>query len=1347
MDMREEETEQKDPPPRSPREVFAHHLRLLFVDAGEPKLEAVAAEAARLGAVGVTVKRLSAWRQGHNLPRWEQQLHPLLVVLIKWARKTTPHPGVPERYDYRWWQERWKDARRRTPQGKAKGTQAIPAAETPIVEIPCPYRGLEVFRVEDEPYFHGRADSTAALLSLLSETAATGGICMLVATSGAGKSSLIQAGVIPKLKHNALCGSATWPVVVMSPGEDPVANLTREVPDLADALRTADADHNADQLAERVRTVIRAYAERKAGHDARLVLIVDQAEELFTLCEAADSRERFVAVLDAASTATPFGTDSAPAVVLVSVRADFTAPCLADPALGPLAEAYIHRQLVLQAMKPAELQEAITVPAKRAGLKVQRELVEHVLREVGARRPGRARGRRADPGLLPLLSHALLETWRRHEGGQLTLDAYIGAGGIEQAVARTADRTWTQLGPGEQTAAMSLLLRMTRIGHDTQDTRRRCDKPQLIEQAPNPAAAEKALAILSAARLITVDAEAAQITHEALLNAWPLLREAIDADRAGHLLRQDLEEQARKWKADDRSNDHLWRGTRLAAARSWEHSNKCELSPAASDFLTASIYQDRRARNVRRAAVGVLATTVVIALAATVFAFAQSAAARRERDTVIFNQVIAQADRLRDTNASLAAQLYLTAYRMRATPDLYTNLITTENIPLSTPLTGHHGIVRAAFSPDGKTLVSVGTDDVMRLWDMTDPAHPALRGQPVALHASAERGVAYSPDGKTLAIACGDGTVRLWNLADPSRPAPLGEPLPGGSRIVYGVAFSPDGKTLVSVADDNVMRLWNMTDPSRPAPLGAPLPGGSEGNGSAAFSPDGKTLAAASSDGTLRLWDVTDPSRPAPLGAPLAGGSRIVYGVTFSPNGKTLVSVGGDNVMRLWDVTDPAHPTLLIEPLTKRTTSILAAAFSADGRTLATGSADTTVTLWNVTDPTNAIPLGRPLTGHTRGVGGLVFSPDGQTLATASADSTVRIWHLPATRLSGFPHGVTAVTFSPNRRLLAAVSMDHTVRLWDVTRYDHPEQVSPPLTGSRGYVMSVAFSPDGKTLASGGRDGTGGTVRLSDVSDPRHARPLGQAVNPNTTLGAVAFSPDGKTLAIGGDDRTVRLVDISTPTHPVLLDPPLIGHDNQVEAVEFSPDGKTLASASADHTLRLWNVANVRHPASLGPPLLGHTDAVFSLAYSPDGKTLASASADHTLRLWNVADPAHAGPLGQPLALHSDAVGGVAYSPDGKILASASDDETVQLWNVTGPAHATPRGRPLTGHTDFVYTVAFSPNGQVVASGGRDRTVLLWQLNVDQAISRICATTANELTPTQWARYVSPDLPYHPPCS
>jgi WD40 repeat protein len=338
-----------------------------------------------------------------------------------------------------------------------------------------------------------------------------------------------------------------------------------------------------------------------------------------------------------------------------------------------------------------------------------------------------------------------------------------------------------------------------------------------------------------------------------------------------------------------------------------------------------------------------------------------------------------------------------------------------------------------------------------------------------------------------------------------------------------------------------------------------------------------------------------------------------------------------------------------------------------------------------------------PATGtdHTRAV-----SPS-TTSAAPTPRATSQV-HQLGEPLTGHTNQVWSVAWSPDGETLATASMDNTVRLWDPTTH---RQLGKPLTGHTNQVRSVewspdgktvAWSPDGKTLASASADNT---VRLWD---PTTHRQFGKPLTYLATMGtpyvlSMAWSPDGKTLATGssGDPR-VRLWDPTTHTQ---IGEPLIGHVIDVVSVAWSPNGKTLASASADNTVRLWDPTT-----QIGEPLTGDTFAVDSVAWSPDGKTLATGSGDGTVRLW---DPTTHTQTGEPLTGHSSQVVSVAWSPDGKTLASASFDHTVRLWD---PTTHTQIGEPLTGHTDYVLSVAWSPDGKTLASASRDKTVRLWSI-------------------------------------
>ncbi len=591
-------------------------------------------------------------------------------------------------------------------------------------------------------------------------------------------------------------------------------------------------------------------------------------------------------------------------------------------------------------------------------------------------------------------------------------------------------------------------------------------------------------------------------------------------------------------------------------------------------------------------------------------------------------------------------------------------------------LEGHFDVVNSvSFSPDGKTILSNDGKNIVQLWSIDGTLLKTFQG-----HSADILDTSFSPDGKTIASASYDGTVKLWSV-----DGTLLHTLQGHKDWVWGVSFSPDGKTIASTSADNTVKLWSID-----GTLLKTLQGHDNDVVDVSFSPDGKTIASASADQTVKLWGLDGT-----LLKTLQGHRNSVLSVSFSPDGKTIASGSADQTLKLWSLDGT-----LLKTFQGHGDQVWSVRFSPDGKTIVSGSDDQTVKLWNL-DGT----LLKTIQGHDGKIYDINFSLDGKTLASASADYTVKLWSLDETLLKTIPahsNYVQSVSFSPDGKTIASASNDKTVKLWSLDG-----NLLQTLRGHDNTVRDVSFSPNGKTIASASWDGT---VKLWNL-DGSLLRTL--PGHNSRQVQSVSFSPDGKTIASGGSDSNVKLWSLDGTLLRTFS-----GHNNTIQSVSFSPDGKTIVSGSDDQTVKLWSL-----DGTLLKTLQGHDDWVYDVSFSPDGKTLASASRDNTVKLWSLD-----GTLLKTIPVHSDSVNSVSFSPDGKTIATASIDNTVKVWSLDGKLL-----KILQGHKAQVLDVSFSPDAKTLASASLDKTVILWNLDqwtmdIDTLLVRGCNWLADYLS-------------------
>ncbi|MET8829378.1 hypothetical protein ABZX40_25985 [Streptomyces sp. NPDC004610] len=930
-------------PAGGPLSAFAARLRALREQAGRPTYRDLARDA------HYSIATLSSAAAGRQLPS--------LAVTLAYVRAC----GGDERE----WRELW----RRTADARAApATPAtVDAAQAAEGAARPPYAGLAAFGESDAADFFGREKLTAALVEHLAEKR----LLVLFGASGSGKSSVLRAGVLP-----AFPGVSS---PVFTPGPHPLEECALRLAARTGAAPDSPRARLTDEpgtLHRAVRQILAARPESGGGPE-ELIVVVDQFEEVFTLCRDAGERERFVAALVHAAQV----PDSRTRVVL-AVRSDFYTHCTRLPGLVEVLPRAHHP---VGPMTAEELRAAIVGPAARARLTVESALLTTLMAD--------AHGR---PGALPLLSHALLETWRRRRGNALTLAGYRAAGGVEGALSQTAEAFHTALSDPQRAAARRLFLRLIALGEGTEDTKRPVPRRELDDGPDTALVLEQA----TRARLLTVDGGHAEIAHEALIRCWTRLGDWLDEDRDQERLHRALTEATTLWESLDHDPDSLYRGVRLAAVRELPRPSLTARERAFLDACEAearqSLRRDRRRLRRLRRLVGALGVLLVCAVTAAGAAVRAESTVTRQRNEAVVLRAAEASVRLSPHDPALAAQIALAAYRLSPQERTRNALLSTLSVATAGPRAG--GGPRPtgqtpALTPDGRTL-AMADGARLDLWDLADPRRPR-RLSSVDGSGATWNFIEFTPDGDTLIGARADHTLWLWDTTDPTRPTLLSSRPTGHTDAIYAVAVRPDGRIAATSSYDHTLRLWDTTDPAHPRPL-ARLTGHTDNVKPVAFSPDGTTLASGSDDRTIRVWDVTDPHRTTTV-AVLKGHQHFVDALAYAPDGRTLLSGSDDRTALLWDLGAlPGHR----EPveLARHADVVAGVAFASDGRSAVTVGVDGVVNVRDLTDPARPAPV-----AHLTNPGGTVkevryLTADG-TILTVTSHRSVQVWYTDLDRV------------------------------------------------------------------------------------------------------------------------------------------------------------------------------------------------------------------------------------------------------------------------------------------------------------------------------------------------------------
>jgi len=999
---------------------------------------------------------------------------------------------------------------------------------------PNPYLGLSAFQEQDTARFFGREKLTKTLWEkfhkLHNAQPPIPRLLPILGPSGSGKSSEARAGLIPELKRHL----KTIRVEIITPTKSPLKTLAGILAHLG-AWADTDCEDKTKQFLKNQK-YLKSIVDTLPDIDtAPLVILIDQFEEIYTLCQ--DDKQR-TAFIDNIMSAVQDSTGRLS--VILTLRSDFLGETQRHP---PLNQTIASLAVIVPMMSQEELRDAISKPAEQAGHSLDSATIELLI--------GQTEGRE---GALPLLQFALTRLWEGMIQGIAPAETLNQIGGVGGALAKEAERLYQSLSDAEKPVARRAFLKLVQLGEGSKDTRRRVNIEEIVAHGEDKEKIHKLLDNFAyrEARLITLAKEesdqiTAEITHEALLENWTTLKDWLASSREDLRFEHRLNEAAKHWESQNRAEGLLWRSPDLDLLRQFYQRTSQDMTPREVDFFQASARKQRQTQWIKRVTVAVLVVLTLVSGGGAYWATLERNKAEEQKNQALRTQSLFLADLARQEtakgNATNGILLSLEALPKKMSAPNQRPYIPQANNQLYQAVLNLHehlvmplGIYHAAFSPDGTQVVTASFDHTARLWEVSSGKLLfVLQGHDYSVtHA------AFSPDGTLVVTASDDYTARLWEVSS----GKLLSVLQGHEDRVYHATFSPDGTQVVTASRDNTARLWEVS-----SGLLKVLQGHKLEVYHAAFSPDGTQVVTASWDNTARLWSVSSGQ----LLKVLQGHDCRLNHAAFSPDGTQVVTASGDRTARLWEVSSGQ----LLKVLQGHDYNVNHATFSPDGTQVVTASENNTARLWEVSSG----QLLKVLQGHEDWVSHAAFSPDGTQVVTASKDNTARLWEVSSGQLlkvlQGHEESVYHAAFSPDGTQAVTASSDNTARLWSVSS----GKLLWVLQGHEDWVYHAAFSPDGTQVVTASSD----TARLWSVSS---GQLLWVLQGHKLEVYHAAFSPDGAQVVTASGDRTARLWSVSSGKLLKVLQ----GHDSRVFQAAFSPDGTQVVTASSDNTARLWTV-------------------------------------------------------------------------------------------------------------------------------------------------------------------------------